>query len=46
LPAVERGIGVAKRDRLAMVKDPIAIELMRALKTLDPNGTLNPGKVL
>jgi FAD/FMN-containing dehydrogenase len=29
------------------VKDPVAIELMRTLKaTLDPNGILNPGKVL
>jgi FAD/FMN-containing dehydrogenase len=29
------------------VKDPVAIEVMRALKsTLDPKGLLNPGKVL
>ncbi len=45
--SAEHGIGIAKRDRLPLVKDPVAIELMRALKaTLDPNGILNPGKVL
>jgi len=43
----ERGIGIAKRDRLPMVKDAVAIEWMRTLKAaLDPNGILNPGKVL
>ena len=45
--SAEHGIGIAKRDRLPKVKDPVAIELMRTLKaTLDPNGILNPGKVL
>jgi D-lactate dehydrogenase (cytochrome) len=45
--SAEHGIGVLKRDELSKVKDPVALELMRALKrTLDPNGILNPGKVL
>src|SRR3954447_1454452 len=45
--SAEHGIGVMKRDLLPTVKDPVAMELMRALKrTLDPNGILNPGKVL
>jgi D-lactate dehydrogenase (cytochrome) len=45
--SAEHGIGVMKRDLLPSVKDPVAIDLMRTLKrTLDPNGILNPGKVL
>ena len=45
--SAEHGIGKLKRDSLAKVKDPIALELMRGLKRmLDPNGILNPGKVL
>ncbi|MBI3434651.1 MAG: FAD-binding oxidoreductase, partial [Proteobacteria bacterium] len=45
--SAEHGIGRMKRDLLAKVKDPVAYDLMRALKrTLDPKGILNPGKVL
>src|SRR6476661_6708258 len=45
--SAEHGIGIMKRDLLPSIKDPVAMELMRALKrTLDPNGILNPGKVL
>jgi FAD/FMN-containing dehydrogenase len=45
--SAEHGIGVMKRDELVHVKDPVAIALMRQLKaTLDPNGILNPGKVV
>ena len=45
--SAEHGIGVMKRDLLPTVKDPVALELMRDLKRmLDPNGILNPGKVL
>jgi D-lactate dehydrogenase (cytochrome) len=45
--SAEHGIGQLKRDLLPGVKDPVALDLMRALKhTLDPNGILNPGKVL
>ena len=45
--SAEHGIGVMKRDLLPSVKDKVALDLMRTLKrTLDPNGILNPGKVL
>src|SRR5215472_4959153 len=45
--SAEHGIGKLKRDSLAKMKDPVAFELMRGLKRmLDPNGILNPGKVL
>src|SRR5262249_142755 len=45
--SAEHGVGVMKRDLLPKVKDPVALELMHTLKrALDPNGILNPGKVL
>jgi FAD/FMN-containing dehydrogenase len=45
--SAEHGVGIVKRDYLPKVKDPVALDLMRTLKrTLDPNGILNPGKVL
>jgi FAD/FMN-containing dehydrogenase len=45
--SAEHGVGLMKRDQLPSVKDPVELELMRAIKqTLDPNGILNPGKVL
>ncbi|HLL27986.1 MAG TPA: FAD-binding oxidoreductase [Xanthobacteraceae bacterium] len=45
--SAEHGIGVLKRELLPGVKDPVELELMRALKrALDPSGILNPGKVL
>ena len=43
----EHGIGQLKRELLAQVKDPVALDMMRAIKTaLDPKGILNPGKML
>ena len=45
--SAEHGIGVLKRDELPHVKDPVALDIMRAIKaTLDPLNILNPGKVL
>ncbi|WP_338722685.1 FAD-binding oxidoreductase [Devosia sp. XK-2] len=45
--SAEHGIGQLKVDLLRRVKDPVALEMMRAIKTaLDPRGILNPGKML
>ncbi|WP_046866324.1 FAD-binding oxidoreductase [Microvirga massiliensis] len=45
--AAEHGVGLIKRDELVHYKDPVAIDLMRAVKAaLDPQGILNPGKVV
>ena len=45
--SAEHGIGRLKRHVLQSVKDPVALDIMRALKrTLDPKGILNSGKVL
>jgi FAD/FMN-containing dehydrogenase len=45
--SAEHGIGVMKRAELAQVKGEVAMDLMRRIKAaFDPNGILNPGKVL
>jgi FAD/FMN-containing dehydrogenase len=45
--SAEHGLGQLKRDEITRHKQPIELELMRALKrTLDPKGLMNPGKVL
>jgi D-lactate dehydrogenase len=43
----EHGIGLAKRDFMAQAFTPETLATMRAIKAaLDPDGILNPGKVL
>jgi FAD/FMN-containing dehydrogenase len=45
--SAEHGIGALKRDELAVRKSPVALGLMRSIKkALDPNGLMNPGKVV
>lgn len=45
--SAEHGIGLVKRPSMARRKDTVALDMMRAIKqALDPNGILNPGKVL
>ncbi len=45
--SAEHGVGLSKRASMARQKDPVALEVMRAVKAaLDPQGVMNPGKVL
>jgi FAD/FMN-containing dehydrogenase len=45
--SAEHGIGALKRDELRERKSPVALAMMKAIKqALDPQGTLNPGRVL
>ncbi len=45
--SAEHGIGQLKRDELARLGDPAALAIMRSVKAaLDPQGLLNPGKLL
>jgi len=45
--SAEHGIGSLKLDKLPGYKSPVALELMRAIKrALDPQGILNPGRVV
>ncbi|MCB1762269.1 MAG: FAD-binding protein [Gammaproteobacteria bacterium] len=43
----EHGVGLEKRDYIARELDPVALELMRGIKSrFDPNHILSPGKML
>jgi FAD/FMN-containing dehydrogenase len=45
--SAEHGIGQLKVEELERYASPVELDLMRAVKqALDPNGVLNPGKVL
>jgi FAD/FMN-containing dehydrogenase len=45
--SAEHGIGRLKKHLLPQVKDPVEMDLMRAIKaTLDPRSLMNPGAVL
>jgi FAD/FMN-containing dehydrogenase len=45
--SAEHGVGRLKRDLLARTKDPASLAVMRQIKAaLDPNGVMNPGKIL
>lgn len=45
--SAEHGIGTLKRKALALSRSPAELALMARMKrALDPNGTLNPGKVV
>ena len=45
--SAEHGVGLSKLATMARRKDPVALDVMRALKTaLDPLNLMNPGKVI
>ncbi len=45
--SAEHGVGQLKRDYLPRYKDPVELALMHRIKAaLDPQGLMNPGKVL
>ncbi len=45
--SAEHGVGQLKRDALPRYKDPVELALMHRIKhALDPDGLMNPGKVL
>jgi FAD/FMN-containing dehydrogenase len=45
--SAEHGVGALKREELMHRKSPVALQMMRAIKrALDPQGLMNPGRVL
>jgi len=45
--SAEHGVGLYKKPAMAAHKDPVALAVMGRIKAaLDPNGVLNPGKVI
>jgi FAD/FMN-containing dehydrogenase len=45
--SAEHGLGQLKREEIARHKEPLELELMRTVKhALDPQGLMNPGKVI
>ncbi|MCE2657542.1 MAG: FAD-binding oxidoreductase [Rubrivivax sp.] len=45
--SAEHGVGQLKRHALQQHKSPVALQLMRSIKqALDPDGLMNPGRVL
>lgn len=45
--SAEHGIGRMKREEITRYKSPVEMDMMRALKrALDPDGVMNPGKLV
>jgi FAD/FMN-containing dehydrogenase len=45
--SAEHGVGLSKKNSMKRRKDPVALEVMRAMKrALDPDNRMNPGKII
>ena len=45
--SAEHGVGLSKLNAMARRKNPVALDVMRAMKlALDPDNRMNPGKVI
>lgn len=45
--SAEHGVGLSKLNSMSRRKDPVALDVMRAIKSaLDPKNIMNPGKVV
>ena len=45
--SAEHGVGLSKKPSMKRRKDPVALDIMRAVKTaLDPDNRMNPGKII
>ena len=45
--SAEHGVGLSKLNSMARRKDPVALDVMRTIKSaLDPDNRMNPGKVI
>jgi FAD/FMN-containing dehydrogenase len=45
--SAEHGIGLEKKPELHALIDPVKLRLMQSIKqTIDPNGIMNPGKII
>ncbi len=45
--SAEHGVGLSKLNTMARRKDPVALDVMRAVKAaIDPDNRMNPGKVI
>lgn len=45
--SAEHGVGLSKLNSMSRRKDPVALDVMRAIKAaLDPDSRMNPGKVI
>ena len=45
--SAEHGVGLSKKASMKRRKDPVALDIMRAVKSaLDPDNRMNPGKII